>query len=163
MSRSTCAVLIAVVLLVASTWWVRFNGSTSAPRGLYWLSAVPVDIERGALVMIHPPPSVQHVWAFWVPILKPVAGVHGDTVCIVGEPWEHKGKQLYVDDVDYGPIERLGYGPLLLALHPGCHLVPEGMVFLASPAPRSLDGRYFGMTPVGTLSATATPIFTWKE
>ena len=35
----------------------------------------------------------------------------------------------------------------------GCQTVPEGMVFLASQAPKSLDGRYLGMTPVASLTA----------
>ena len=38
-------------------------------------------------------------------------------------------------------------------LDAGCQTVPEGMVFLASQAPKSLDGRYLGMTPVATLTA----------
>src|SRR5438105_13676842 len=44
----------------------------------------------------------------------------------------------------------------------GCVRVPAGAVFLASPAPRSLDGRYFGMTPVADITARAMPLLTWS-
>ena len=40
--------------------------------------------------------------------------------------------------------------------------VQTGEVFLASQAPRSLDGRYFGVTPVATLTAQASPLLTWR-
>jgi len=35
-------------------------------------------------------------------------------------------------------------------------------VFLASTQPKSLDSRYFGMTPMATLTARAVPLWTWR-
>ena len=44
----------------------------------------------------------------------------------------------------------------------GCHVVPEGAVLLASTQPKSLDGRYFGMTPMAELTAQAVPLWVWR-
>ena len=62
----------------------------------------------------------------------------------------------------YGPVYLEAHGRPLPHLDPGCQPVPAGMVFLASQAPKSLDGRYFGMTPVARLTAAATPLLTWR-
>jgi hypothetical protein len=35
-------------------------------------------------------------------------------------------------------------------------------VFLASPVPRSLDGRYLGATPIAALTAQAAPLLSWR-
>ena len=153
--RSSLVLGVLVLTAVVSTRWVRLNLSASLPYGLYRMKAVPAEPHRGILVVLPVPASVQHVWSSWVPLLKPVAGVPGDAVC-------HQGSTLVVAGVDYGPVEREARGRPLPALALGCHTVPEGMVFLASPAPKSLDGRYFGMTWVVTLTAQATPLFTWR-
>ena len=84
-----------------------------------------------------------------------MAGVPGDVVC-------HQEGHSAVNGADYGPVYLEAHGRPLPHLDPGCQTVPEGMVFLASQAPQSLDGRYMGMTPVATLTAQATPLLTWR-
>ena len=43
----------------------------------------------------------------------------------------------------------------------GCTTIPVGTVLLASRVPGSLDGRYFGPTPLADLTAQAIPLLTW--
>ena len=44
----------------------------------------------------------------------------------------------------------------------GCQMVPQGTVFLASQAPKSLDSRYFNAVPLTAIAATAVPLWTWR-
>ena len=144
-----------VLAAVLSTRWVRLNLSPSVPYGLYRLTALGAPLARGTLVMLPVPARVQAWHHWWIPLLKPVAGVPGDTVC-------HLDHTLFINGTSYGPIHQEAHGQPLPQPDAGCHTVPEGMVFLASQAPRSLDGRYLGMTPVATLTAVVTPLWTWR-
>jgi len=79
----------------------------------------------------------------------------GDGVC-------HLDHTLYVNGVDFGPVYVSAHGMALPQMDAGCFVVPAGQVFLASPAPRSLDARYFGPVAVAALTAQALPLFTWR-
>jgi len=155
--RPQCSTLLlagVLCLAVLSTRWLCFNVSPSLPYGLYRLHAVPPTLTRGTLVLLPVPPSVQHVWSRWLPLLKPVAGVPGDRI-------EAEGWELHINDVSFGPILQHTHGHALPQLM-GSWIVTDGEVFVASAVPRSLDGRYFGCTPVTTLTAVATPFLTWR-
>ena len=145
--RSSLVLGVLVLTAVVSTRWVRLNLSPSLPVGLYRLTAVPAEVTRGTLVVLPVPASVQHVWSSWVPLLKPVAGVPGDVVCYAQEA-RLRSMGAIMARSPWRPTARP-----LPHLDAGCQPVPEGMVFLASQAPKSLDGRYLGMTPVATLTA----------
>jgi type IV secretory pathway protease TraF len=121
---------------------------------VYLLAAVSPPLARGTLVVLPVPSTVQAWLSRWVPLLKPVAAVAGDTVCIGDEG-------LWVAGQWYGPGYREAGGLPLPQWH-GCVRLQDGEVFLASPVPRSLDGRYFGVTPVAALTARAVPLLTWK-
>jgi type IV secretory pathway protease TraF len=71
------------------------------------------------------------------------------------------GEELWIDGVSYGTVLREAHGWPLPQL-PGCVIVQPGHVFLASQVPHSLDGRYFGPTPVAALTARAVPLVTWR-
>jgi type IV secretory pathway protease TraF len=90
----------------------------------------------------------------WLPRLKPIAALPGDLVCTSDEG-------MWIEGQAYGPLYPEAGGVPLPRLR-GCVRVPAGSVFLASPAPRSLDGRYFGVTPVSTITAQAIPLLTWR-
>jgi type IV secretory pathway protease TraF len=140
--------------------WVRVNISPSAPYGLYWLSAVPTPLPRGALVVLPVPASVQGVWSAWVPLLKPVAGVAGDVVCRWGITlwvWSVPG----AEPVSYGLVWNTAHGHPLPRWE-GCLVVQEGEVFLASTVEHSLDSRYFGPVALSSIHAVATPLWTWQ-
>ena len=143
-----------VLAAVLSTRWVRLNVSPSVPYGLYRLAPLTRPLARGTLVVLPVPPVVRPWHARWVPLLKPVAAVAGDLVCL----WDHG---LFVAGQWYGPVWREAAGRPLPQIR-GCLRVPEGAVFLASPFPKSLDGRYWGITPVADLTAQAIPLITWR-
>ena len=145
---------VLVLAAVVSTRWVRVNVSPSAPLGLYRLAAVVPPLPRGTLVLLRVPPAVRPWHRAWLPLLKPVAAVAGDVVCVAHD-------RLQIAGMDYGPVYHEAHGHPLPHLV-GCQSVPEEQVFLATTAPRSLDGRYFGMTPVTTITAQAVPVLTWR-
>jgi conjugative transfer signal peptidase TraF len=145
---------VLVLAAVVSTRWVRVNVSPSSPVGLYRLAVVTPPLTRGTLVVLPVPPAVQRWHSPWQPLLKPIAALPGDLVC-TGEAG------LWIEGQAYGPVYLEAGGAPLPRLR-GCVRVPAGAVFLASPAPRSLDGRYFGMTPMADLTARAIPLLTWR-
>jgi len=152
-TRSTWVLCGLIVVAVVSTRWCRINLSPSVPYGLYRLVAVREPLAHGTLVVLPVPASVQAWWSPWVPLLKPVAVIAGEAVCIADGT-------LWVKGVSYGPVLTHHHGQPLPHLD-DCMVVPPGGVFVASQTPRSLDSRYFGVVPVATLIAQAVPIVTW--
>jgi conjugative transfer signal peptidase TraF len=152
--RSSVVLGVLVLAAVVSTRWVRVNVSPSAPYGLYRLASVPTPLAHGMLVVLPVPPEVQAWHAWWVPLLKPVAAIAGETVCA----WEDG---LWVSGEWYGPILDHADGKRLIQMV-GCHTLQPGEVFLASTQPRSLDSRYFGPIAATALTAQALPLWTWR-
>jgi len=144
-----------VLAAVLSTRWVRLNVSGSLPYGLYRLAPIPHPLARGTVVLLPVPEPVQHVWSRWIPLLKPVAAVVGDTVCATEE-------RLWINGENYGPVLRTAYGRHLPHMPEGCFVVQEGEVFLASPVMHSLDSRYFSFVRISALTAQALPVFPWQ-
>ena len=144
-------IMLAVVL---STRWLRLNVSPSVPYGVYRLTAVPSMLSRGMLVLVPTPTSVQPWHPAQVPLLKPVAALAGDTVCVQDGGLQIAGQW-------YGPVLDAADGRRLPQWH-GCLVLHEGEVFLASAAARSLDGRYFGVVKGAALTARALPLWTWE-
>lgn len=152
-ARRTLGLAGVVLALVVSTHWLRVNVSPSVPLGLYWLTALPTPVARDTLVVLPVPPSVQ-AWLGGIALLKPVAAVEGEEVCVEQEWLRIRGEWI-------SPLAREAHGMVLPRMD-GCQMVPEGMVFLASAAPRSLDGRYWGMTPIAALTAQARALWIWR-
>ena len=145
---------VLVLAAVVSTRWIRVNVSPSAPLGLYRLAAMAPPLARGTLVVLPVPPAVQRWHSAWLPLLKPIAALPGDLVCT-------SDAGLWIEGQAFGPVyQEVGTAPLPRLQ--GCVRVLAGAVFLASPAPRSLDGRYFGITSVADLTARAMPVLTWS-
>lgn len=120
-----------------------WNPSDSMPRGFYWVERGRVG-GRGEIAVIDPGPFVVGLLAErgylapGVPLLKPIAGVAGDTVCRFGDAVEINGKPmahaLWAD--------RSGRQ---LPVWSGCVRLADDEVFvLSTHSPDSLDGRYFG-------------------
>ncbi len=81
--------LIGLAALGQPAPWLVWNASASAPIGLY--RVVPgADVERGDMVLVHPPESVRQLAAERgylpqnVPLVKRVAAQGGDTICAAG-------------------------------------------------------------------------------
>jgi conjugative transfer signal peptidase TraF len=140
-------------LMALSLGWLRLNVSPSVPLGLYRLHAISAHLQRGTLVVLPVPASVQAWQSRWRPLLKPVAGLPGDTVCVSDEG-------LWINARWYGPVLTEAAGLPLPRIR-GCFTVGPSEVVLASEAPRSLDSRYFGVVSITDLSAMATPWLTW--
>ena len=152
--RSSLVLGVLVLAAVLSTRWVRLNVSGSLPYGLYRLVPVPQPLPRDTIVLLPVPETVQHVWSKWVPLLKPVAAVAGDTVC-------NRDGVLQINGVAYGPMLRTAHGTHLPHMLQGCCVVQDGEVFLASHVGNSLDSRYFSCVRIGELTAHAIPVLTW--
>jgi conjugative transfer signal peptidase TraF len=150
-----------VLAAVLSTRWVRLNVSPSVPLGLYRLAPVRAPLARGTLVVLPVPARVQAWHSAWLPLLKPVAGVAGDVVCVWGETLWIWGPTAREGPTGYGAVWREAQGQALPRLD-GCLLVQDGTVFVASPAPNSLDSRYFAAVPIAGLTAQALPLITWR-
>ena len=152
--RANWVCLIVAGLLIVATRYVKLNVEASVPYGFYRMVAVPPVLERGMLVLLDPP-AVIHRWRpWWQPMLKPVAGVAGDQVCVLSVG-------LWVRGEPYGRVVTEAHGAALPRLR-GCFVVPAGTVFLASRQGNSLDGRYFGVTRVTEVTAWALPWWTWR-
>jgi type IV secretory pathway protease TraF len=154
LTRGTVVLGTLVASLLLSTPWVRLNVSPSSPRGLYRLAAVTLPLVHGTLVVLPVPVSVQPWHSPWMPLLKPVAAVAGDEVCV-------EDGALWIQGQAYGPVYDEAHDMALPHLT-GCHTVAEGEVFLASDAPKSLDSRYFSSVPVSRLTNQAFPLLTWR-
>ena len=129
-----------VLLLLVGTHWVTMNISPSVPVGLSRFMPIEGPLQQGDLLQA-PAVAFGRSWlASWLPLLKPVAGVPGDEVCIQPEG-------VWVHGESYGAVYQEHKGQPLPVFW-GCHVVGAGEVFVASHAPKSLDGRYFGMTRV---------------
>ena len=146
--------LSILLALIGSTHWLTFNISPSVPVGLYRFVPIEGLVHRGDLLHL---PAVRfgHSWFYrrLIPLLKPVAAVPGEEVCVQPEG-------LWVQGKPYGVVytEHRG-GPIPVFW--GCHVVGVGEVFVASHEDRSLDGRYFGMTRVED-ARRVVPLWTWR-
>ena len=152
--RSTVVLGACILAVVSSTRWVRVNVSPSVPLGLYALTPVTLPLAHGMLAVLTVPASMQRWHVGYAPLLKPIVGLPGDTVC-----YQEHG--LFVNRVAFGLVYETVQGEPLPHIVEGCQVVQPGQVFLASHMPRSLDGRYFGPVLVADLTALALPLFTW--
>jgi type IV secretory pathway protease TraF len=142
-----------ILLLLISTHWLAINISPSVPLGFYRIVRTEAPLQRGDLMHI-PAVSFGRSWlSTWLPLLKPVAGVPGDAVCVQPEG-------VWVHGEPYGPVYQEHKGKPLPVFW-GCHVVGEGEVFVASHELKSLDGRYFGMTRVADVRRVV-PLWTWR-
>jgi type IV secretory pathway protease TraF len=153
--RGTGVLLVMIVGVGVSLQFVCLNFSPSVPVGVYRLQHLPAALHRGMLVVLPVPASVRPFHGS-IPLLKPIAAVSGDMVCV-------QAHRLWVQTEDYGPVFDTWHGePLPQAVMAGsCAIVPPATVFLASAVDQSLDSRYFGPVAVATLTARAVPLLTW--
>jgi type IV secretory pathway protease TraF len=152
---STKLLAMCAVLAVCGLPWYQLNLTASAPRGVWLRSGVPGVVERGMWVTL-PAPRIVKPWVSgWAPLLKPVAAVAEEQVCVQEET-------LWIMGRNYGPVYQAAQGRPLPHLSEGCFVVEAGQVFLASHAAYSLDSRYFHTVPVAALTARAIPLWTWR-
>lgn len=170
MTQGPCSVLVvggAAGALLAAGWAlspakrVVLNTTASAPMGFYWL--VDDRPKVGDLALVRPPPSLARWMAVRgylplnVPLIKHVAAVSGQSVCV-------RGGVVEIDGRSVGKVltRDLVGRPLVAAQL--CRPLRVGEVFLLNPdAPRSLDGRYFGPLPRANIVGRLHPLWTWER
>ena len=135
-----------------------YNASASAPIGLYRVR--PADpIQRGDLVLAHTPPSARGLAAErgylpeTVPLVKRVAAMAGDEVCVRDHAVSIDGRQV-ADQLGADAEGRP------LPVWTGCRTLGPDEIFLLMPdVPDSFDGRYFGPVPVSAVVGKLVPLW----
>jgi conjugative transfer signal peptidase TraF len=151
------ATIFTTVVSLAATH-LTWNLTPSEPRGLYLLLPWSAP-RRGDFVTFSIPSALttlvrtRHYLPPRVQLLKRLVALFGDHVCI--------DDQTYA--VNYEVISSIAHAdaagrPLVPVIF--CGQVPEGRAFVASPAPSSLDSRYFGSIPLTALTR-AYPLWTY--
>lgn len=132
-----------------------WNRSGSLPEGLYWRSDEAFG--RGDIVAVSGSSeaaqwSASHGFTGrnW-PFLKQVAGVPGDRIC-------REGAEIIINGERAGAALSTAQNGVVLPVWTGCRRLTEGEVFLMNPHPRSLDGRYFGVTAVSDIDGRVIPV-----
>ena len=155
----SCILVCACLFLLWSKPAARlvWNGSASAPTGLYWVAHIR-QIERGDFVVIQPPPRIAHFLAdrrylpINLPLMKHVAGLPGDELC-------RNGVSVTLNSITVATAEirdRIGRA---LPVWTGCKRIGDADIFLLNHADDSLDGRYFGPLPASGIIGRAHPLF----
>ncbi len=133
-----------------------WNRTASTPIGLYWVKDGPVAYDRWAVLS---PKSDGSQWAQhngyvgedW-PLVKQIAGLPGDKICRENEiiliNGEVRAIALKQDDLQRE-----------LPVWSGCFMLSEDEIFLLNVHPKSLDGRYFGVTKRKDLDGIAVLLF----
>ena len=141
-----------------------WNATASAPIGFYrvWsMGSRPLRI--GELVLIRPDAESARFYSergylpFGVPLLKRVAAIEDEHVCERDGGLSIDGRHV----ADALPTD--GRGRPLVAWS-GCRQLRDGELFvLMAKVPASLDGRYFGPTPIRSVIGRATPLWILGE
>ncbi|MBZ9886109.1 S26 family signal peptidase [Mesorhizobium sp. CA10] len=166
MSRAACmAVTLAAVAAIVAPAAVEmppllvWNASASAPLGLYAIRRMAVPT-AGALAIIEPPETVARFAAergylpLGVPMLKHIEALPGQEVCRVAGVITVNGLAVGV------ALERDGKGRALPDWQ-GCRTIVAAEIFVMNRNVQdSLDGRYFGPFPMGSIVGRAMPLWT---
>jgi conjugative transfer signal peptidase TraF len=134
---------IALVATIPMPIHLIWNGSASAPIGLYWVSSRPTV--TGDLVLVRLNRDLENLFTTRgylpskVPILKRIAASQGDEICRTGFDISINGRHSATAMASDSASR-------LLSVWNGCHVLNEREIFLLNDHPRSLDGRYFGAT-----------------
>jgi len=156
---ASCILVCACLFVLWSKPAARlvWNGSESAPTGLYWVAQIR-HIERGDFVIIQPPPSIARFLAdrrylpINVPLMKHVTGLPGDTLCRTGVSVSVNGTTVATAKMR----DRRGRA---LPVWTGCTRIGDADIFLLNHNDDSLDGRYFGPLPASGVTGRAHPLF----
>ena len=139
-----------------------WNATASAPRGLYCIVS-PSGLQAGDLALVQPDPASAAVYAergylpLGVPLLKRVGALGGMRVCEHGGDVTIEGRHV----ANALPIDGRGRP---MTSWSGCRALSDGEFFALNPdVPTSLDGRYFGPSPLSSVIGLAIPVWTERE
>jgi len=139
-----------------------WNATASAPRGLYSISPL-TGLQAGDLVLVRPDSASATVYAqrgylpLGVPLLKRVGALGGMRVCehggVVTIEGRHVANALSTDERGRPMVS-----------WSGCRALSDGEFFaLNADVPTSLDGRYFGPSPLSSAIGRAIPVWTVND
>ena len=134
--------LTAMTVFPPSTY-LLWNRTESAPKGLYWRSDSPLTRNGWAVVSGKAPAAIwisehgylQRDW----PIIKRVRGMSGDLVC-------RESNVISISKIPVAEALISDRSGQKLPVWSGCFTLKDDEIFLLNDHPRSLDGRYFGIT-----------------
>jgi len=139
-----------------------WNVSASVPIGLYLVTA-PDRLHVTDLVVVEPSRAVADFLAERgyvprrVPLLKRVLALPGQTVC-------RRNLTIIVDGIEVGAAREIDHLGRALPVWQGCRSIADDMIFVMNwQSPNSLDGRYFGPTPISSIVGRAIPLWTAEE
>jgi conjugative transfer signal peptidase TraF len=139
-----------------------WNATASAPRGFYCIAPL-TRLQAGDLVLVQPDPASAAPYAergylpLGMPLLKRVGALGGMRVC------EHGGDVTIEGRHVANALTNDGRGRPMTSWS-GCRALSNGEFFaLNADAPTSLDGRYFGPSPLSSAIGRAIPIWTLRE
>lgn len=138
---------------------VIWNASASAPIGLYSLQA-DRSIDVTDLVAIVPPPPTAEFMAargylpIGVPMMKRILALPGQTVC-------RQGLDIIVYGATVGRARERDSADRKMPVWQGCRTIGDDELFVMNwDVPDSVDSRYFGPFPRGSVIGRALPFFT---
>ena len=149
--------LLAATALIDPAPRLVWNASASVPVGLYWRADKP--LRRDALAVLQLPEAVRALadrrgyLPADVPLIKPVAALPGDQICVQDNRIAING-----DDVARRLVTDSRGNPM--PHWTGCRVLDGEVFVLAADVPDSFDGRYFGPVPVHAITGTLTPLWT---
>jgi conjugative transfer signal peptidase TraF len=160
-AMATSVVALAMVgrSFVPNTPKLIWNGSASAPIGLYMVRTA-ADLGVTDLVAIEPPEPLASLLSRrdylpqGVRLIKRIAGLPGQTVC-------RNGSSVTVDTIATGEALTRDRRGRDLPVWQGCKALRPNEIFLMNWDVRdSLDGRYFGPIPKNSIIGRALPLWT---
>lgn len=136
-----------------------WNASASAPIGLYALQPT-TDLDVPDLVAVMAPPLIAEFMAdrgylpLGVPMLKRVLALPGQSVC-------RHGLDVIAFGSTIGHARERDNAGRKMPVWQGCRRIGDDELFLMNfDVPDSVDGRYFGPFPRGSVIGRALPVWT---
>ena len=161
----TCVLTALAVMLsitpMCSRWAPRvlYNASDSVPRG--WYRVTPADqLTEGELVAVRLPVAAAELAAsrgylpMGVPLIKRVAAIHGQFVCVLAEA-------VYVDGVRVATLRGRDRTGRVLHAWLGCRALDGGELFLLGDHEASFDSRYVGPLRTSYVIGRAVALQLW--
>jgi conjugative transfer signal peptidase TraF len=155
-------VAAAALIIVAALDFaprIVWNGSKSAPRGVYFIRQT--SLERGQYMLVDPRPDVK---AFIekrsylppdTPLIKRIAGLSGDEIC-------REDDAIFINKNYTATALKTDAADRFMPRWSGCFTLQKDEIFLLNPHQKSIDGRYFGATKRWRVIGVAVPLWVWK-
>ncbi len=150
---------LTVAIIVEFPPRIVWNGSKSAPRGVYILRQLP--LEHGRFVLVNPPPAMKKFIERRgylppdTPLIKRVRGLPGDEVC-------REGDRIFINKIHVATALKADSMGRDMPHWSGCFTLQEDEIFLLNEHEKSLDGRYFRTVKRWRVIGTAYPLWTRK-